>query len=47
MTDDQLYRQLNEFVASAGTLTRELQEGRGTLGKLLKDPRAAEASRYR
>lgn len=43
ITDDQLYRQLNEFVASAGTLTRELQEGRGTLGKLLKDPKAAES----
>jgi phospholipid/cholesterol/gamma-HCH transport system substrate-binding protein len=43
MTDDQLYTQLNQFVATAGTLTRELQQGRGTLGKLLKDPKAADS----
>jgi len=43
MTDDQLYAQLNQFVATAGTLTRELQQGRGTLGKLLKDPKAADS----
>jgi len=43
MTDDQLYKQLNDFVATAGSLTRELQEGRGTLGRLLKDPKAAQS----
>jgi phospholipid/cholesterol/gamma-HCH transport system substrate-binding protein len=43
MTDDQLYAELHQFVATAGTLTRELQEGRGTLGKLLKDPKAAQS----
>jgi phospholipid/cholesterol/gamma-HCH transport system substrate-binding protein len=43
MTDDQLYGELNQFVATAGTLTRELQQGRGTLGKLLKDPKAADS----
>jgi phospholipid/cholesterol/gamma-HCH transport system substrate-binding protein len=43
MTDDQLYAELNQFVATAGTLTRELQQGRGTLGRLLKDPKAAQS----
>jgi phospholipid/cholesterol/gamma-HCH transport system substrate-binding protein len=43
MTDDQLYAELNQFVATAGTLTRELQQGRGTLGKLLKDPKTANS----
>ena len=43
ITDEQLYAQLNEFVATAGSLTRELQQGRGTLGKLLKDPKTANS----
>jgi phospholipid/cholesterol/gamma-HCH transport system substrate-binding protein len=43
MTDEALYRELNQFVATAGTLTRELQQGRGTLGRLLKDPKAAQS----
>jgi phospholipid/cholesterol/gamma-HCH transport system substrate-binding protein len=41
--DDQLYAQLNQFMATAGSLTRELQQGRGTLGKLLKDPKTANS----
>ena len=43
LTDEQLYTELNQFVATAGTLTRELQQGRGTLGRLLKDPKAANS----
>jgi phospholipid/cholesterol/gamma-HCH transport system substrate-binding protein len=43
VTDEQLYAELNQFVATAGTLTRELQQGRGTLGRLLKDPKAAQS----
>jgi phospholipid/cholesterol/gamma-HCH transport system substrate-binding protein len=43
ITDEQLYAELNQFVATAGTLTRELQQGRGTLGRLLKDPKAAQS----
>jgi phospholipid/cholesterol/gamma-HCH transport system substrate-binding protein len=43
VTDDRLYAELNQFVATAGTLTRELQQGRGTLGRLLKDPKAAQS----
>src|SRR5229473_1111391 len=43
VTDEQLYAELNQFVATAGTLTRELQQGRGTLGRLLKDPKTAQS----
>jgi phospholipid/cholesterol/gamma-HCH transport system substrate-binding protein len=43
VTDEQLYAELNQFVATAGSLTRELQQGRGTLGKLLKDPKTANS----
>src|SRR5262245_33716571 len=43
VTDEQLYAELNQFVATAGTLTRELQQGRGTVGRLLKDPAAAKS----
>jgi phospholipid/cholesterol/gamma-HCH transport system substrate-binding protein len=42
MTDERLYVELQQFVATAGQMTRELKQGRGTLGKLLKDPKAAE-----
>jgi phospholipid/cholesterol/gamma-HCH transport system substrate-binding protein len=43
MTDEQLYTELNSFVASAGALTDGLKQGRGTLGKLLSDPSTANA----
>lgn len=43
MTDEQLYVELQRFVASAGTLTDGLKQGRGTLGRLLTDRRAADA----
>ncbi len=43
MTDDQLYGELNRFIASAGDLTDGLKQGRGTLGRLLNDPAAAAA----
>jgi phospholipid/cholesterol/gamma-HCH transport system substrate-binding protein len=43
VTDDQLYAELNRFVASAGTLTQGLRDGRGTLGKLLNDPATANS----
>ena len=42
VTDDRLYAELHQFVASAGDLTRSLREGRGTLGRLLNDRAAAE-----
>jgi phospholipid/cholesterol/gamma-HCH transport system substrate-binding protein len=39
-TDDQLYKEINQFVASAETITGMLSRGEGTLGGLLKDPAA-------
>ena len=43
MTDDQLYTELNRFVATAGEVTQTIKQGRGTVGKLLNDPRTADA----
>jgi phospholipid/cholesterol/gamma-HCH transport system substrate-binding protein len=43
MTDEQLYRELNQFIASAGEVTRTIQQGRGTVGKLLNDRKTADA----
>jgi phospholipid/cholesterol/gamma-HCH transport system substrate-binding protein len=43
MTDQQLYAELNRFVASANDLTSGLRQGRGSLGKLLNDPKMANA----
>ncbi len=43
MTDEQLYAELHQFVATAGDLTRSIRDGQGTLGKLLTDPQAANA----
>jgi phospholipid/cholesterol/gamma-HCH transport system substrate-binding protein len=43
MTDEELYRQLNAFVASAGDLVNGIKNGRGTLGRLVTDPATANA----
>jgi phospholipid/cholesterol/gamma-HCH transport system substrate-binding protein len=39
-TDDQVYREVNGLVASAGVVARELGRGDGTLGMLIRDPAA-------
>ncbi len=39
-TDDQMYRELNEFVGSAQAVANGIQQGRGSLGMLIKDPAA-------
>lgn len=39
-TDDQLYREINDFVGSAQTVAGYLKNGQGTLGLLAKDPAA-------
>jgi phospholipid/cholesterol/gamma-HCH transport system substrate-binding protein len=39
-TDDQLYREINEFVGSAANVAEHLSKGQGTLGKLAMDPSA-------
>jgi len=43
VTDDALYRQLNEFVDSAEALTHAINNGRGTIGRLINDPTAAKS----
>jgi phospholipid/cholesterol/gamma-HCH transport system substrate-binding protein len=41
MTDEQLYRELQEFTASAREVTQGLARGKGTLGQLLNNPESA------
>ena len=41
MTDEQLYRDLHEFTASARAVTDGLAKGKGTLGQLLNNPESA------
>jgi phospholipid/cholesterol/gamma-HCH transport system substrate-binding protein len=43
MTDDRLYTDLQQFIATAGDVTRTIKQGRGTVGKLLNDRRTADA----
>ena len=43
MTDDRLYAELHQFVATAGELARSIRQGRGTVGKLVNDRKAADA----
>ncbi|MEQ1870111.1 MAG: MlaD family protein [Vicinamibacterales bacterium] len=42
LTDEQLYLELNKFVASASGLTQGIRDGKGTLGKLVTDPKMAD-----
>src|SRR4026209_419155 len=37
-TDDQLYREMNELIASAQALTNAINRGNGPLGRLVQDP---------
>jgi phospholipid/cholesterol/gamma-HCH transport system substrate-binding protein len=37
ITDDQLYREINQFVGAASNVAGHISAGRGTLGKLAKD----------
>ncbi len=39
-TDEQLYRDMQQFVTAAEDVTRNLNRGRGTLGRLMQDPAA-------
>ena len=38
-TDDQLYRELNGFVAAANSVASSINKGQGTLGKFTRDPK--------
>jgi phospholipid/cholesterol/gamma-HCH transport system substrate-binding protein len=39
-SDDQLYKEVTQFVNAAEGVTANLRDGRGTLGRLIKDPAA-------
>lgn len=39
-TDEALYREMEQFVASAAEVTRQINSGKGTVGQLLNDPAA-------
>jgi phospholipid/cholesterol/gamma-HCH transport system substrate-binding protein len=43
MTDDRLYAELQQFVASANDVTSTIKSGRGSLGKLINDPATVAA----
>lgn len=45
VTDEQLYTELNAFLASAQGVVDGVNKGKGTLGKLTNDPRAYDALR--
>jgi phospholipid/cholesterol/gamma-HCH transport system substrate-binding protein len=39
-TDDDLYKEINQFVSSAQVVAAGLRDGKGTLGLLIRDPKA-------
>jgi phospholipid/cholesterol/gamma-HCH transport system substrate-binding protein len=41
MTDQELYNELQRFVATAADVTKTVREGRGTMGRLVNDPKIA------
>ena len=41
LTDDVVYRQMQDLTSSAASFMRRLQQGRGSLGRLIDDPTAA------
>jgi len=41
MTDQQLYDELDRFVATAADVTKAVSDGRGTMGRLVNDPKIA------
>ena len=43
MTDQQLYNELQQFVATASEVTRTIRGGRGTAGRLINDPKIANS----
>jgi phospholipid/cholesterol/gamma-HCH transport system substrate-binding protein len=43
MTDDRVYAELHQFVASANDVTNAIKSGRGTLGRLVTDRQTVDA----
>jgi len=43
VTDDQMYKEINQFVAAATDVTNTIRSGRGTLGRFVNDPKIANS----
>jgi phospholipid/cholesterol/gamma-HCH transport system substrate-binding protein len=43
MTDDQLYKEINQFVTAASDVANSIRAGRGTIGKFINDPKIANS----
>ena len=43
MTDDQLYKEMNQFLSAASDVTNTLRSGRGTIGRFINDPKIANS----
>jgi phospholipid/cholesterol/gamma-HCH transport system substrate-binding protein len=43
MTDDQFYKEINEFLAAASDVTETIRSGKGTMGRLINDPKIANS----
>ena len=43
MTDDQLYKEINQFLAAASDVTNTIRSGKGTIGRFINDPKIANS----
>lgn len=43
MTDDQFYKELNQFLSAASDVTNTIRSGKGTIGKFINDPKIANS----
>ena len=43
MTDDQFYKEINQFVGAATDVTNAIRSGRGTIGRFINDPQIANS----
>jgi phospholipid/cholesterol/gamma-HCH transport system substrate-binding protein len=43
MTDQQLYDELNRFVATSADVTKAIRDGRGSMGRFVNDPKIANS----
>src|SRR5580765_521401 len=43
VTDDQLYKEVNQFLAAASDVTETIRSGKGTIGKFVNDPKIANS----
>jgi phospholipid/cholesterol/gamma-HCH transport system substrate-binding protein len=43
VADDQMYKEINQFVAAATDVTNTIRSGRGTIGRFINDPKIANS----